>query len=166
MLYVNSERTASSRRKAYTRTPTYPCAFACTRSRMHSERRNMYACIRERKESTRVKTRGQYDVAKARRGCRRVPTRRERKTGTNGLSIKENAIDGEGKGDRARILGVSPPMSSISRGEGETKGIRGGKGENGENKRFIVGRTSSCAAKPLCGERTPNENGRCAEDAA
>lgn len=111
LLYVNSERTASSRRKAYTRTPTYPCAFACThsrtRSRMHSERRNMYACIRERKESTRVKTRGQYDVAKARRGCRRVPTRRERKTGTNGLSIKENAIDGEGKGDRARILGVS-----------------------------------------------------------
>lgn len=67
----------------------------------------MYACIRERKESTRVKTRGQYDVAKARRGCRRVPTRRERKTGTNGLSIKENAIDGEGKGDQARILGVS-----------------------------------------------------------
>lgn len=75
---------------------------------MHSERRNMYACIcgRERR-GTRVKTRGQYDVAKARHGCRRVPTRRERKTGTNGLSIKENAIDGEGKGDRARILGVS-----------------------------------------------------------
>lgn len=107
MLYVNSERTASSRRKAYTRIRPRIRAFACTHSRTHSERRNMYACIRERKESTRVKTRGQYDVAKARRGCRRVPTRRERKTGTNGLSIKENAIDGERKGDRARILGVS-----------------------------------------------------------
>lgn len=117
----------------------------------------MCACIRERKESTRVKTRGQYDVAKARRGCRRVPTRGERKTGTNGLSIKENAIDGEGKGDRAPYSWRKSPMSSISRSERETKGIRGGKGENGENKRFIVGRTSSCAAKPLRGKSSERE---------
>lgn len=118
MLYVNSERTASSRRKR-TRVRPRIRAFACTHSRthsrMHSERRNMYACIWERKESTRVKTRGQYDVAKARHGCRRVPTRRERKTGTNGLSIKENAIDGEGKGDRAPYSWRKSPMSSVSR---------------------------------------------------
>lgn len=56
-------------------------------------------------------------------------------------------------------------MSSVSQGERETKGIRGGKGENGENKRFIVRRTVVvCREAALRGKNSERERavrGRC-----
>lgn len=111
----------------------------------------------ERKESARVKTRGQYDVAEARRGCRRVPTWRE--TGASGLSIKESAVGG----DRTRILGVShrrPVYREAMKVQDKRNRRKGRKGENGENKRS----GTSCAVRPLwrtSSERERVVRGRC-----
>lgn len=54
------------------------------------------------------------------------------------MSIKENAIDGEGKGGPGSYSWRKSPMSSISQAKGRQKESEEEKGENGENKRFIV----------------------------